>query len=991
MLTSTPVTTTYMLTLQDVNESASRLRLKNTVTTVSEQSDTTSRRKVADIEIEDDALGTNLLSLSGPDAVAFEITGTELFFKAGVSLDYDVKDSYSVSVSVADPTITDSTALAEQYALRIGQINEAPTSIAINTEITSLHELTDTSARIRLANLLLVDDGIGDNQYTLSGADASAFELDASGLYLKAGHVLDFEAQADYSVTLEVVDYSVPGSTPVTVPYSLIVTDVNEAPSAIAITQPLAEIPETQDTTNAIALGVVDVSDDAPGTNTVTLAGPDASQFELVGNTLNLRAATTLNYDEQSSYQIEIRVEDLDIPGSTAISTAYTLRLLDINTAPENFTLANVVQNIAENTATPNRIRMAAFAVTDDAAGTNTFSLAGPDAQHFEADDEGLWLKQGVLLDYEQQATYDVTVTVVDNAIAGMQPLTADYQLVIHDVNESPSAFGLTNIATTNLVENTDISEPLRLADLQLSDDATGTNRTWLVGDDANWFELSNGALFLKAGIPLDFETQATRSVTVKTYDETAQNPTGLSYDFVVNVLDANEAPTRLIHQNAVAALPEGTDTTVRIELGSIVVQDDSLGVNTFTISGDDAASFEIENGSLYLKADTTIDFESQAAFEITVSVEDTTVIGSKPVTLNLTLAVIDINEAPTNAELLHSVQTLPETTDITRRLKVADIDLTDDALGTNEIAIRGAAAEFFEADVSGLYLKAGTQLDFETTPTLSIEINVVDPTTSATTPLTVNYTLSVSDENEAPTDLTITALTTTIDENTAISSPLHVADIVVTDDATKSFELLLLGPQANLFEIAGDSLYLKAGTSIDFETFSQISTQISTFEPDLIGSQSITREFILAVGDVNEAPSAITLSTELPFIPEGPIEERTLVASFSIDDDAIGTNVVTVSGDGSDLFEIDGDNLYLKAGVTLDFETKSLFVITVGAADEAVPGSTAVSASLSLEVLNVNYIQTAIEARGAVEFGTDSEGNLYAGDSPITFADVAV
>ena len=213
----------------------------------------------------------------------------------------------------------------------------------------------------------------------------------------------------------------------------------------------------------------------------------------------------------------------------------------------------------------------------------------------------------------------------------------------------------------------------------------------------------------------------------------------------------------------------------------------------------------------------------------------------------------------------------------------------------------------------------------------------------------------------------------------------------MVTDDATKSFELLLLGPQANLFEIAGDSLYLKAGTSIDFETFSQISTQISTFEPDLIGSQSITREFILAVGDVNEAPSAITLSTELPFIPEGPIEEQTLVASFSIDDDAIGTNVVTVSGDGSDLFEIDGNNLYLKAGVTLDFETKSLYDITVGAADEAVPGSTAVSASLSLEVLDVNYIQTAIEARGAVEFGTDSEGNLYAGDSPITFADAAV
>jgi hypothetical protein len=42
---------------------------------------------VADIVVTDDALGTNILSLSGDDASLFEIDGTELYLVAGAALD----------------------------------------------------------------------------------------------------------------------------------------------------------------------------------------------------------------------------------------------------------------------------------------------------------------------------------------------------------------------------------------------------------------------------------------------------------------------------------------------------------------------------------------------------------------------------------------------------------------------------------------------------------------------------------------------------------------------------------------------------------------------------------------------------------------------------------------------------------------------------------------------------------------------------------------
>ena len=64
------------ITITDVNEPPT-VALANTTTTFAEDTDTTSAIKVADIVITDDALGTNVLSLSGADAALFQIVGTE--------------------------------------------------------------------------------------------------------------------------------------------------------------------------------------------------------------------------------------------------------------------------------------------------------------------------------------------------------------------------------------------------------------------------------------------------------------------------------------------------------------------------------------------------------------------------------------------------------------------------------------------------------------------------------------------------------------------------------------------------------------------------------------------------------------------------------------------------------------------------------------------------------------------------------------------------
>jgi len=103
--------------------------------------------------------------------------------------------------------------------------NQAPTAVTLADQTTSLPEGTNTSTRLKMAEVVVTDDGIGTNQYSVTGPDASFFEADNSGLYLKAGTTLNAATKSAYQVSVQVQDTTVSGSSPVSSsPYTLTVT-----------------------------------------------------------------------------------------------------------------------------------------------------------------------------------------------------------------------------------------------------------------------------------------------------------------------------------------------------------------------------------------------------------------------------------------------------------------------------------------------------------------------------------------------------------------------------------------------------------------------------------------------------------------------------------------------------------------------------------------------------------------------------------------------
>jgi len=107
-----------------------------------------------------------------------------------------------------------------------------------------------------------------------------------------------------------------------------------------------------------------------------------------------------------------------------------------------------------------------------------------------------------------------------------------------------------------------------------------------------------------------------------------------------------DQPPTPRMGKRAVCLLPSADGVSTRLiaqatELApDILVIDDGLGVNNLSLSGADAALFQIVGSVLYLKAGTVLDYQTNPGLEVTVAVDDTTVGGTPDSTATLTIAV---------------------------------------------------------------------------------------------------------------------------------------------------------------------------------------------------------------------------------------------------------------------------------------------------------------------------------------------------------------
>jgi hypothetical protein len=294
---------------------------------------------------------------------------------------------------------------------------------------------------------------------------------------------------------------------------------------------------------------------------------------------------------------------------------------------------------------------------------------------------------------------------------------------------------------------------------------------------------------------------------------------------------------------------------------------------------------------------------------------------GSESGWSNVESSTTYVNDPPSATALNNTTTALPEDTNTTVRMEVADVVVTDDPWGTNVLSLSGSDAALFEIDGAELYLKAGAALDYETNSQLDVTVEVDDPTVGTTPDVSATVTFTISDVNEAPTDISVDNLS--VDENT---TGTVIGNVTVIDPDLGDTHVVTVSDTR--FEVVGGQLKLKAGESLDFETDPSVQVDITATDT---GSLEYVEGFAITVNNVNDPPSVSLQNIAVTSLPEDAVTTLHIkVADVVVTDDALGTNALFLSGPDESMFEIDGNELYLKAGVTLDYDTNPQLTVMV-------------------------------------------------------------
>ena len=328
----------------------------------------------------------------------------------------------------------------------------------------------------------------------------------------------------------------------------------------------------------------------------------------------------------------------------------------------------------------------------------------------------------------------------------------ADKTVQVTATNDAPVI-----AANTGLTLPEEGTATITQAMLEVTDaDNPAVEITYTVTTDSVHGTLRNNGIALGVGSTF---TQADINAGLLTYQDTDVETTADAFSFTVSdgaggsinattfsitVTPVNDAPVAVDQS---FSLPENSaDGSV---VGSVSASDPDVGdtLSYAITGGDPIGAFAIDSvtGEITIADSTQLNFEATPVFSLTVTVTDS---GGLADTAAVTVNLTDVNEAPNmNNQGFVELENAPDGT-IVATLGASDPDVGDTRTFT--ILSGNESGAFALNETSGKITVAdSTQLDYETTPTFTLLVEVRD---AGGLTDTATVTINLVDVNEAPT-----------------------------------------------------------------------------------------------------------------------------------------------------------------------------------------------------------------------------------------------
>ena len=873
-----------------------------------------------------------------------------------------------------------------------GDYNRAP--LFSDQEITiSVGENTHSGRAI--GDPVTADDPENDTlTYSLTGDDASSFDINSSTGQIRTDAALDYETKDTYHLAVQVRDgKGLDGNADTNWDHSVDVTitvdDVNEPPEFV--NQPTT-LNVVENTGSGVDIGdpisATDPDED-PAFNSLTysLGGADSASFDFDTYTGQIITKGGLDKETQSSYSVTVSVTDGKDAQGNADDTedathAVTIRVTDKNDVPafkdENGDVqTSTTRSVAENTAPGQPIGKPVAATDDDSGDTLTYSLEGTDAAKFDIDSGTGQIRVKDDLNYEGGTTsYSVAVSVhdgKDDADNGDTTVdaTIDVTINVTDVEEAPE-FVEDTPTTRSVSEDAGVNDNIGNA-VSATDGDGDTLAYTLLNADTLPFKINDSSGQLSVKEALDHETKSSYTVTVTVtdrFDATGATDTSVDDTITVTITVNNvfEAP-RFDEDDdsgtATRSIPENTGE--RQIIGAPVSATDDEGDKlTYRLGGADDTSFFIDTTTGQLLTSATLDHETKDTYHVTVWVsdgkdtngdtEDTT---TDDTSINVTIVVTDVNEKPVFNLNLETEPSIAENTAADTNIGTPLSATDEDENETLTYGLTGTDAAFFDIDTDTGQIKTKADLDHESRDTYSVTVTVSDgrndagdneqtPVTDAT--IAVTITVTNVDEEGA-----VTLSTQHPGVDTAVTATLEDPDGEISVSAI-TWKWEKSTDKTNWTVIGGETTNRYTPQSGDVGNHLQATATYT--DPNVAGSGETSvsaatdnkvRENAAPVFNPATATRSVAENT-----PPGRNIGDPVTATDSDTADSANDEALTYSLSGTDAasFSIVPETGQLQTKASLDYERKRSYSVVVTATDT--PGATA-TITVTISVTDVN------------------------------------
>ena len=401
--------------------------------------------------------------------------------------------------------------------------------------------------------------------------------------------------------------------------FNVTATDTNNVSSTRGITLNVLDLAPTfvsgtsTSITEGLAAGTVvyaaQASEPGGGSLTYSLSGPDASAFSV-----NSTGVVTINsvpsYETKSSYSITVNAVE-----ASSLSTPQSVTITVLDLAPTFFSGTSVSVNEGISTIAAAYIAQA----SEPGGGTLTYSLLGTDAASFNINSVTGVMTFKSVPSYETKSSYNVTVRATEaSSVSSSQAVTINI-LDVAPVFSSGNSGSLNEGASAGtFVYQAQASEP-----------GGGSLTYSLSGTDASAFSINASTGVVTINSVPNYETKSSYSITVN-----AVEASSLSNPQPVTIIVIYLA--QMFLSGTSASINEGVSTSTTVYTAHAV--EPGGGSLIYSISGTDAASFNINSVTGVMTFKSVPSYETKSSYNVTVrATEASSVSSTQPLTINIT------------------------------------------------------------------------------------------------------------------------------------------------------------------------------------------------------------------------------------------------------------------------------------------------------------------------------------------------------------------